>query len=49
LEAGIERFAAGEQRWQGAGQRRRIAELERALGRKIYELEIAGRLVRDWE
>jgi transposase len=49
LEAGIERFAAGEQRWQGAEQRRRIAELERALGRKIYELEIAGRLVRDWE
>jgi transposase len=49
LEAGIERFAAGEQRSQGAGQRRRIAELERALGRKIYELEIAGRLVRDWE
>jgi transposase len=49
LEAGIGRFAAGGQRWQGAGQRRRIAELERALGREIYELEIAGRLVRDWE
>jgi transposase len=38
LEAGMERFAAGEQRSQGAEQRRRIAELERALGRKTYEL-----------
>ena len=33
----------------GAEQRRRIAELERALGRKTYELEIAGKLLRDWE
>jgi len=24
-------------------------ELERALGRKTYELEIAGKLLRDWE
>ena len=42
LEAGMERFAAGE-------QRKKIAELERALGRKTYELEIAGKLLRDWE
>src|SRR5215208_2677523 len=49
LEAGMERFAAGEQRSHGAEQRRRIAELERALGRKTYELEIAGKLLRDWE
>jgi transposase len=49
LEAGVERFATGEQRSQGAEQRRRIAELERALGRKTYELEIAGKLLRDWE
>jgi transposase len=49
LEAGMERFAAGEQRSQGAEQRRRIAVLERALGRKTYELEIAGKLLRDWE
>ena len=49
LEAGMERFAAGEQRSQGAEQRKRIAELERALGRKTYELEIAGKLLRDWE
>ena len=45
----MERFAAGEQRSQGAEQRERIAELERALGRKTYELEIAGKLLRDWE
>ena len=45
----MERFAAGEQRSQGAEQRRRIAELERALGRKTYVLEIAGQLLRDWE
>jgi transposase-like protein len=35
LEAGMERFAAGEQRTHGAGQRKRIAELERALGREL--------------
>ena len=49
LEAGAERFAAGEQRSLGAEQRKRIAELERALGHKTYELEIAGKLLRDWE
>ena len=49
LEAGAERFAAGEQRSQAGEQRRKIAELERALGRKTYELEIAGKLLRDWE
>ena len=29
--------------------RRKVAELERALGRKAYELEIAGKLLREWE
>lgn len=29
--------------------RKKVAQLERALGRKTYELEIAGRLLRDWE
>ena len=28
--------------------RKRIAQLERALGRKTYELEVAGELLRDW-
>src|SRR4051794_23669544 len=41
LEAGMERFAAGEQRSHGAEQRRRIAELERALGMETYELAAA--------
>ena len=29
--------------------RRKIGELERALGRKTYELEIAGKALRAWE
>jgi transposase len=49
LAAAQERLAGGLERSQGAEQRRRIAELERALGRKTYELEIAGKLLRDWE
>ncbi len=28
--------------------KKRIAHLERALGRKTYELEVAGGLLRDW-
>lgn len=28
--------------------RKKIAQLERALGRKTYELEVAGELLRDW-
>lgn len=31
-----------------AEARKRIGQLERALGRKTYELEIAGELSRDW-
>lgn len=29
--------------------KKRIAELERALGRKTYELEIAAKALRGWE
>lgn len=28
--------------------RKRITHLERALGRKTYEVEVAGELLRDW-
>ena len=42
LEAAAERFESGQERSLAAEQRRRILELERALGRKTYELEIAG-------
>jgi len=28
--------------------KRKVGQLERALGRKTYELEVAGELSRDW-
>src|SRR3712207_1578297 len=49
LDAGMERFAAGEQRTEATELRRKVAQLERALGRKTYELEVAGELSRGWE
>jgi len=49
IDAGAERFTDGAERSVQAEQRRRIAELERALGRKTYELELSGKLLRDWE
>jgi transposase len=49
IEAGLERSAAGQDRSLAAEQRRRIAALERALGKKTMELEIAGKLLGDWE
>jgi hypothetical protein len=44
-----ERFASGQDGSLQAEQRRRITQLERALGRKTYELEIAGEALRGWE
>jgi transposase len=49
LEAAADRFESGQERSLQEEQRRRIAQLERALGRKTYELEIAGKLLREWE
>jgi transposase-like protein len=43
LEAGRERFAGKEERQGERELRRKIAELERTLGKKTYELEIAGK------
>lgn len=40
VEAGTERYEQGQDRSLAAEQRRRIRELERALGRKTYGLEI---------
>jgi transposase len=40
---------AGKQRSGERELRRMIRELERALGRKTYELEIAGEALRGWE
>jgi transposase-like protein len=49
LEAGRERFAGKNERQGEKELRRKVAELERALGRKTYELEIAGEALRGWE
>ena len=49
LEAATERFESGQERSLQTEQRRRIAQLERALGRKTYELEIVGEALRGWE
>jgi transposase len=49
LEAAAERLAGGQDRSQASAQRKRIAELERALGRKTYEAEILGNGFRAWE
>lgn len=49
LAAGVQRFAGKDERVSEGELRKKVAELERALGRKTYELEIAGKLLRDWE
>lgn len=49
LEGGHAALAGKEERTGEKELRRRIAELERALGRKTYELEIAGKALRAWE
>ena len=49
LEGGAERLAGKEERTELAELRKRISELERAFGRKTYELEIAGKALRGWE
>jgi transposase len=49
LEGGREALAGKEERQGERELRRKVAKLERALGRKTYELEIAGKLLREWE
>src|ERR1044072_1556946 len=49
LEGGREALAGKEERRGERELRRKVAELERALGRKTYELEIAGKLLREWD
>ncbi len=49
LEAAGERLAGGQERSVAAEQRTRIAELERVLGKKTYELEILGDGFGAWE
>jgi len=48
LDGGPERLWK-EERTELAELRKRVRELQRALGRKIYELEILGNGLRTWE
>jgi transposase-like protein len=49
LEGGKVALAGKEERQGERELKKRISELERALGRKTYELEIAGEALRGWE
>jgi transposase-like protein len=49
LEGGRSALAGKEDRDGERELRRKVRELERALGRKTYELEIAGKALRGWE
>jgi transposase len=49
LEGGREALAGTQERRGERELRRKVAELERALGRKTYELEIAGKALAGWE
>ncbi|MDQ3532358.1 MAG: transposase [Actinomycetota bacterium] len=49
VEGGGAALAGKEERSADKELRKKVAELERALGRKTYELEVAGKLLRDWE
>jgi transposase len=48
-QAGQERFAGKDERQGEHELRKRVAELERALGKKTSELEILGNGFRAWE
>ena len=49
LEGGKAALAGKEERHGEQELRRKVAQLERGLGRKTYELEIAGEALRGWE
>lgn len=49
LEGGRDALAGEEERTGEKELKKKIRELERALGRKVYELEIAGAALRGWE
>jgi len=49
LEGGLATLAGKQERSGEKELRKRIRELERTLGRKTYELEIAGEALRGWE
>ncbi len=47
IEGGKQALAGADERQGEKELRKKIRSLERALGRKTYELEIAGELLRD--
>ena len=49
LEGGKAELAGKEERQGERELRKRVAQLERTLGRKTYELEVAGEALRGWE
>lgn len=49
LEGGATALAGKDERAGEKELRKKISELERTLGRKTYELEIAGEALRAWE
>ena len=49
LEGGRTALVGKQERSGEKELKKRIRELERALGRKTYELEIAGEALRGWE
>ena len=49
LEAGKERLAGKDERQGEAELKKQVARLERALGKKTYQLELAGNFLREWE
>jgi transposase len=49
LAAGAERLHGKAARTETDELRRQVSRLERALGRKTLEVEVAGELLRGWE
>jgi transposase len=49
LVAGAERLSGKAERTEADELRRQVRQLERALGRKTLEVEVAGELLRGWE
>jgi len=49
LAAGAERLSGKAERTEADELRRRVRQLERALGRKTLEVGVAGELLRGWE
>ena len=49
LAAGAERLQGRQERTEADELRRQVRQLERALGRKTLEVEVAGELLRGWE